>query len=246
MLEAKGLKKSYLRGKVQAVRGVDIVLKKGEILGVLGESGSGKSTLLRMLLCLEKPDQGEVFFEGQKISGLPERKIKFFRRKVQAIFQDPYFSLDPRMKVRESLKEPFKILGMSDKFWMDSRISDLLAQVNLREHLLDRYPHELSGGECQRVSIARALASEPEFLLCDEPVSSLDVLVRAEILNLFLRLQSEKKIAILFVSHDLRVIRHLSDRVVVMRDGEVCEEGDRQKVYSSPQHPYTRSLLETL
>lgn len=222
LLEAVSLSKSY--GRLRAVDGVSLTLARGETLGLVGESGSGKSTLAKMLLGLVRPDTGRVAIHAS----------------VGAVFQEPYASLDPRWTVRRCLSEPFAVHRRPVE---TARLEALLAAVELPASFLGRRPHELSGGECQRVSIARALALEPELLLCDEAVSALDAYVRAQILNLLLRLQTERGLALFFISHDLRVIRHLSDRIAVMKDGRLVETSDRETLFSSPQNAYTRSLL---
>lgn len=218
ILEAKGVGKFFKRGHVKAVDQVSLSVGPGETLGVLGESGSGKSTLAKLLLGLIVPDTGEIYFEGRSFRDFGPREWKHFRRKVQVVFQHPMLSLNPRMKVEEILKEPFLVHDKANA----GRLVDLLGSVELGREFLGRYPHQMSGGECQRVAIARALCLEPELIICDEPVSSLDVLVQAQILNLFLRLQKEKRVSTIFISHDVRVVRHMSDRVIVMKEGRVC------------------------
>ncbi len=244
MLEAKGLVKTY-KGRVRALAGVSFALGKGETLGVVGESGSGKSTLAKIALRLIEPDAGEVFFRGERVTGKSERALRDFRRNVQIVFQDPYLSLDPRQDVRAILEEPLRLAGMKHRETLARRTVELLETVELEPRFLARRPRELSGGECQRIAIARALAVGPSILVCDEAVSALDVLVRAQILNLLLRLQKERGMSYLFISHDLRVVRHMSDRVLVMKDGEVVETGNRDAIFSSPGHPYTRLLLDS-
>jgi len=185
----------------------------------MGESGSGKSTLAKLVLRLLPLDSGEIVFEGQRIESLKEKGLKPFRKKVQVVFQDPYLSLDPRMTVREILAEPFLINGQRDRNLLNKKVSDLLASVELPEMFASRRPHELSGGECQRVAIARAISTDPELIICDEAVSALDLLVQAQILNLLLKLQNETGMSYVFISHDLRVVRHMSDEILVMKDG---------------------------
>ena len=208
--------------------GVSFCLERGRTLGVVGESGSGKSTLMKIVLKLLRPDEGEVLYEGKKVG---------------AIFQDAALSLNPKMTVGDSLKEPLIINGQTAKFFLDQRIAELLSAVELPSNFAFRYPAELSGGECQRVSIARAVSLRPELIVCDEPVSSLDLIAQAQVLNLLLKLQKEYQVSYLFVSHDLRVVRHMSDDVLVMKDGQTCEYGPAQRIFSEPKHPYTRQLL---
>lgn len=231
LLRANDLHKSYDRGRVKALAGVSFSLQKGKTLGIVGESGSGKSTLANIILKLIQPDKGELHFEEKNI-------------KVQAIFQDPYFSLDPRFKVIDSLKEPFLIRGQKNMGPLDEKARELLATVELSDKLLYRYPHQLSGGECQRVAIARAISTDPNLIVCDEPVSSLDLVAQTDMLDLFLKLQNERGVSYVFISHDLKVIRHMSDDVLVLKDGELCESGAAEEVFAHPNHPFTRTLLD--
>lgn len=218
LLEVKNLTKSFKKGGVKAVSSASFSLEAGKTLGIIGASGCGKSTLLKIILRLLPSDSGEIYFEDKRIDGLPEKKLKDFRQKTQIIFQDPYLSLDPRMKVADILKEPF-FISKEKKEGLDERIKALLDSVGLPVRFLTRYPHELSGGECQRVAIARAVSRGPRLLLCDEAVSSLDVVNKIQILNLLLTFQKEKGTSLLFVSHDERAVRHMSDEVRVMSDG---------------------------
>ena len=243
LLEAKGLRKRFKKGNVIAVDGVSFSVNSGETLGVVGESGSGKSTLAKLILRLIPADEGQIFFEGVDISRSNEKSLKIFRKKVQIIFQEPYFSLDPRMKIEDILKEPFILDGQKDKNVLDDKVGNLLKAVELDSRFRSRLPQGLSGGECQRVAIARAISLEPRLIVCDEAVSSLDALVQAQILNLLLKLQMEKGIGYLFISHDLKVVRHMSDRIMVMKDGQVCEMGLREEVFNKPQSQYTKELL---
>ena len=242
MLAAKNLQKSFKK-KPNAVRDVSFSLERGEALGLVGESGCGKSTLAKLVTRLLDADGGELYFEGEEISGKSKKALSAFRRKVQIIFQDPFSSFDPRMSVGASLAEPLLVDGEKNKAKVRKRVELLLRSVDLPLELMRRLPHGLSGGECQRLAIARALGRDPQLLVCDEPVSSLDLLARAKVLNLFLKLQKERGISLLFVSHDLRVVRHLCDRVMVMKGGQICETGDREQVFKAPQHPYTKELL---
>ena len=218
LLEVSHLKKSYKNGRVRAVDGVSLRLEKNETLGLVGASGSGKSTLAKLILGVLPTDEGEISFSarGGPASG-------GHGASMGAIFQDPLLSLDPKMTVKDILEEPFRIQGRRDKHFLEQKVKEMLLAVELPEKFIFRHPHELSGGECQRVAIARAIGTEPELIICDEPVSSLDTLTRAQILNLLLKLQKQKGVSYLFISHDLRVVRHMSDRVLVMQDGKVLE-----------------------
>lgn len=243
ILEGRALSKTFKRS-VRALDGVSFRLERGRTLGVVGESGSGKSTLAKIVLKLVDPDAGDVAFDGKLLAKLSRVDERSFRERVQAVFQDPYLSFDPRWKVGRSLAEAFEIRGVRDRVKIDFECRRLFETVDLPAKLLDRYPRELSGGECQRVAIARALSTAPDVLVCDEPVSSLDAVTQIQVLDLFLKLQRERGVACIFISHDLRVIRHLSDDVLVLKDGKVCESGPAQTVFFKPQHPYTRTLLE--
>ncbi|MFS8478537.1 MAG: ABC transporter ATP-binding protein [Micromonosporaceae bacterium] len=225
---------------VEALRGVDLDIRYGERLGIVGESGSGKSTLIRLLAGLDRPTAGSIRFAGREITRASERSLKFLRRDLQMVFQDPMGSLDPRMKVRDIISEPLVALGHPDA---RGRVAELLDAVGLPAAAADRYPHQFSGGQRQRISIARALAPRPKVLVADEPVSALDVSVRAQILNLLMDLVEDFSLTLVFVSHDLSVVRHLCDTVVVMHDGEIVERGPTADVYDHPTHPYTRTLL---
>ena len=244
LLEARNLKKSYKEKHVKAVDDVSFSIAQGCTLGVVGESGSGKSTLAKLALGLITPEAGEVYFEGQRLSRMKRKDLKNFRKRVQVVFQEPTLSLDPRMKVADILKEPFLINGEEGAENFERKIAALLSVVELSPDFASRYPRELSGGECQRVAIARALATEPELIVCDEPVSSLDAVAQIQILNLLLRLQAERNVAYLFISHDLKVVRHMSDEVLVLKEGRVCESGPRDEVYRYPKHPYTKALIQ--
>ncbi len=220
LLEVKNLAKSFKKGGVKALEEASFSLVSGRTLGIIGASGSGKSTLLKIILRLVPADSGEIYFEEKRIDNLSEKKLRDFRKKTQIIFQDPYLSLDPRMKVAQLLREPFMISGEDKKTQsVDEKIRALLDAVGLAERFLARFPHELSGGECQRVAIARSISLGPRLLLCDEAVSSLDAVTKIQILNLLLTLQKERAISLLFVSHDERAVRHMSDEVRVMKDG---------------------------
>jgi ABC-type glutathione transport system ATPase component len=225
---------------VQALRGVDLDIGYGERFGIVGESGSGKSTLIRLLAGLDRPTSGSIRFAGKEIARAPERSLKFLRRDLQMVFQDPMGSLDPRMKVGDIIREPLIALGHPDA---RGRVAELLDAVGLPAAAADRYPHQFSGGQRQRISIARALSPRPKVLVADEPVSALDVSVRAQILNLLMDLVDEFSLTLVFVSHDLSVVRHVCDTVAVMRDGEIVERGATGSVYDNPRHPYTQALL---
>ncbi len=244
LLEARNLKKSYKEKHVKAVDDVSFSVARGRTLGVVGESGSGKSTLAKLALGLIAPDAGEVYFEGQRLSRMKWKDLKNFRKRVQVVFQEPTLSLDPRMKVADILKEPFLIAGERGAENLERKIAGLLSMVELSPGFASRYPRELSGGESQRVAIARALATEPELIVCDEPVSSLDAVAQIQILNLLLRLQADRKVAYLFISHDLKVVRHMSDDVLVLKEGRVCESGPRDEVYLKPKNSYTKALVQ--
>ena len=247
LLEGRDLTREFPAGKgevVHAVSDVSLCLREGETLGLVGESGCGKSTLGRMLLRLTDPTAGKIFFRGEDITELKERELRPFRRRMQMVFQDPYASLDPRMTVRDLIAEPirtWKLCRTADE--TTERVLGLMAAVELQEEFLWRYPHQFSGGQRQRIGIARALATDPDLVICDEPVSALDVSVQNQILNLLRRLQGERNLTYLFISHDLSVVRHISDRVAVMFLGRICEIGPAERVFSRPLHPYTRFLI---
>jgi len=237
------------RGKagVRAVDGVSFTLAHGETLAVVGESGCGKSTLGRLLLRLAEPTQGQVFFEGRDLGALTARDMRDVRRHAQMVFQDPYGSLSPRRTVAQIVSEPLEIFApATSRDAMRARVAELLIQVGLPAAAMDRHPRSFSGGQRQRIGIARAIAAGPRFIVADEPVSALDVSVQAQIVNLLQDLQAEKGFSMLFIAHDLAVVRHIADRVMVMYLGRVVEIGDKRQVYAAPHHPYTQALLSAV
>ncbi len=234
--------KNYIR----AVDGVSFQIEAGEIVGLVGESGCGKSTLGKLLLRLENFDRGEIYYHKTRLSSLAERELRPYRRQLQMIFQDPYSSLNPRMKVRKIIEEPLIIHRLGAAGWRRQRVDELLDIVGLDSDMGDRYAHEFSGGQRQRVGIARALALNPEFVVADEPVSALDVSIQAQIINLLLDLREQFNLTMLFISHDLSVVKLLSDRILVMYLGKILEEAPSDSLYREPLHPYTRLLLRSI
>lgn len=225
---------------VHALRGVSFTVPQGGRFGIVGESGCGKSTLLRILAGLDHPTSGSVAIDGRDITGLKERRLRFVRERLQLVFQDPMSSLDPRMRVGDIVAEPLVAQGHPNR---KERVAELLESVGLPAEAAQRYPHQFSGGQRQRISIARALAPRPKIIVADEPVSALDVSVRAQVLNLIADLVEELSLTLVFVSHDLSVVRHVCDRVAVMHDGQIVETGSTEQVYEEPRHPYTRRLI---
>jgi len=248
LFEVKDLKIQFRAGKalVRAVDGVSLALHRGETLSLVGESGCGKTTCARALLGVYPPAEGEVLWNGRPVSSLRRGERADFRRKNQMIFQDPYESLDPRMTVGEIIEEGARRHFDRPAAEHHARTRELLATVGLSGEFASRFPHELSGGQRQRVGIARALALEPECLICDEPIAALDVSIQAQIVNLLIRLQKERGLTYLLISHDLAVVRHVSDRIAVMYLGRVVELADAEALYASPRHPYTRALLSAI
>lgn len=254
LLQAKRLVQQYETGggffrtaaKVRAVDGIDLQIRAGEILGIVGESGSGKSTLGRMLLGLESPHEGEVLWKGAALPKLRSPEWRALRREMQLIFQDPLAALDRRMTIKDQIAEPLQIHGLASGTALEARVAELMRKVGLRPDQGARYPHELSGGQRQRVVIARALAMSPKFLVCDEPVSALDVSIQAQVVNLLRDLQASEGLTMVFISHDLKVVRNLCDRVAVMYLGRVVEEGPADEVFADPRHPYTQALVSSV
>ena len=255
LLEAKGLYKTYTQTSgffvrrqrtIKALNNVSVSIKKGETLAIVGESGSGKSTLARCLLQLLSLDEGELFFKGKNFTSLDEKDKKHLKRHIQMVFQDPYASLNPRMKISEILEEGLLIHDLGDKFSRDKKMRDMIKKVGLDVSDLNKYPHQFSGGQRQRIGIARALIVEPELVICDEPVSALDVSIQAQILLLLKDLQKELGLSYLFISHDLRVVRHMADRIAVMHQGKIVEQGLTKSIYEKPKANYTRELLNAI
>jgi len=229
--------------RVRAVDGVSFTVNRGETLGLVGESGSGKSTLCRAVVQLTKPTSGSVRFEGREIAGLSRRAMRPLRREMQMVFQDPYASLNPRKRIGQIVGEPLRLQGVASGGELRRQVGELLDRVGLSPEHRDRYPHEFSGGQRQRVGIARALAPRPKLILADEPVSALDVSIRAQIVNLLADLQDELGLTYVFVAHDIGVVRHVSDRIAVMHEGRIVEEGSADRVCEQPRDPYTKALL---
>ncbi len=250
LLEAKHLCKDFTTGKGQtlhAVSDVNLTIYKGETLALVGESGCGKSTLGRTLIKLLEPTKGQVFFEGEEISSMNSKTFAPVRRKMQMVFQDPYASLNPRMKVRDIIAEPlvtYKVCQTKEE--TTQKVLELMEKVGVPADFLKRYPHQFSGGQRQRIGIARAIALDPKLLVCDEPVSALDVSVQSQVLNLFKKLQKELNLTYLFIGHDLSVINFIADRVCVMFLGRICEVAPKDEIYAHPLHPYTRFLLDAI
>jgi peptide/nickel transport system ATP-binding protein/oligopeptide transport system ATP-binding protein len=255
LLEAKGLYKTYTQTSgffvkkqriIKALNNVSLSIKKGETLAIVGESGSGKSTLARCLLQLLSLDQGELFFKGKNLNSLDVKDKKYLKRHIQMVFQDPYASLNPRMKIAEILEEGLLIHDLGNKFSRDKKMRDMIKKVGLDVSDLNKYPHQFSGGQRQRIGIARALIVEPELVICDEPVSALDVSIQAQILLLLKDLQKELGLSYLFISHDLRVVRHMADSIAVMHQGKIVEQGSIKGIYEKPKANYTRELLNAI
>ncbi len=255
LIDIQGLKKNFITAKtftgkpvktVHAVDNVNLRIYKGETLGVVGESGCGKSTLGRSILRLVEPTEGKIIYNGEDITGYGKEQMRQMRQKLQLIFQDPYASLNPRMTVLELIKAPLDAFHIGSGEEKIERVREIMELVGMPEKMMNRYPHEFSGGQRQRIVIARALALNPEFVVCDEPVSALDVSVRAQVLNLIQELKKKKQLTYLFISHDLSVVKYVSDRIAVMYLGRVVEIADKNELYNNPAHPYTKALLSAI
>lgn len=254
LLEIRGVKKYYPVKKVhggenvavKAVDDIDLIVNRGEIVGLVGESGCGKSTLGKSILKLHDITGGQILFHGEDITHYNENKMRPLRKKIQIIFQDPYASLNPKKKVEQLVSAPLEVDGRYSKEEKRQKVVDILREVGLSEKYLEKFPHEMSGGQRQRVVIARALINDPELVICDEPVSALDVSVRAQVLNLLKDLQKKRGLTYIFISHDLSVVEYLCDRVAVMYLGRIVELSDKKELYSNPLHPYTQALLSAI
>ena len=255
LLEVQKVKKEFVTSKsltgkplkiVHAVDSVDLTIYEGETIGVVGESGCGKSTLGRCILQLIRPTAGNVLYRGEDITKLNKEQMRQMRRKMQLIFQDPYASLNPRMTVLELIMAPLEAFGIGTMEERVQRVKEIMELVGMPENMMNRYPHEFSGGQRQRIVIARALVLNPEFVVCDEPVSALDVSVRAQVLNLIQELKKKKHLTYMFISHDLSVVKYISDRIAVMDLGRIVEIAEKNELYNNPQHPYTKALLSAI
>ena len=237
--------------ELHAVKDVSFTLDKNEILGVVGESGCGKSTVARSILQLQKPSSGAIEFNGQDLSGLNKTQQLQMRKDIQLIFQDPLDALNPRMTVAQIIAEPLynlaAVLGEKlNKHQIQEKLNQVMDSIGLQQAHLNRYPHEFSGGQCQRIGIARAMIVNPQLLICDEPVSALDVSIQAQIINLLLDLKEQTQMSMIFISHDLNIVRQVSDRILVLYNGEIVESGNAEEVYQNPQHEYTKKLLDSI
>ena len=249
LIEIKNLCKYFPAGKkctLKAVDNVSLTIAKGETLGLVGESGCGKTTCGRTILKLYPPTSGQIFFDGEDVSHIKGKGLLNFKKRAQMIFQDPYSSLDPRMTIAEIISEGMTVHNHLSNQEKQEKVNELLGKVGLTEDYANRFAHELSGGQRQRIGIARALAVEPEFIVCDEPISALDVSIQAQIINLLIKLQKENHLTYLFISHDLSVVRHISDRVGIMYLGSMVELGSSQAIFGQPLHPYTKALISAI
>ncbi|HKK83533.1 MAG TPA: ABC transporter ATP-binding protein [Atribacterota bacterium] len=254
LIEVKNLKKWFYVGKVvagkrealRAVDGVSFFINNKEVLGLVGESGCGKTTCGKMLLRIIDPTSGSIFFDNEEITYLAKQKMKRFRRRMMIIYQDPFGSLDPRMRIGKAISEPLEVHNIGTPHEREERVAELMEKVGLSPDQINRYPHEFSGGQRQRIGIARALATNPEFIVADESVSALDVSIQAQIINLLQQLQAEFGLTLLFVAHDLSVVKHICDRVAVMYLGKIMEMADKKSLFSNPKHPYTQALLSAI
>ena len=250
LIETQGLQKYFKtsKGFLHAVDGIDLKIEEGQTLGVVGESGCGKSTLGRAVLRLQEPTAGKIFYEGRDLMAMNKAEMHHMRTEMQMIFQDPYSSLNPRMSIWELIAEPMLINNMykSDKAGLNKRIEELMDTVGLAKRLTHSYPHELDGGRRQRIGVARALSLNPKFIVCDEPVSALDVSIQAQIINLLKSLQEKRNLTYLFISHDLSVVEHISDTVGVMYLGNLVEYGETDDIFAHPLHPYTKALFSAI
>ena len=249
LIEVKNLCKYFPAGKKRTLKAVDnvsLTIAKGETLGLVGESGCGKTTCGRTILKLYPQTSGQIFFDGQEVSNIKGKALLNFKKRAQMIFQDPYSSLDPRMTIAEIISEGMTVHNHLSNQQKQEKVNELLGKVGLTEDYANRFAHELSGGQRQRIGIARALAVEPEFIVCDEPISALDVSIQAQIINLLIKLQKENHLTYLFISHDLSVVRHISDRVGIMYLGSMVELGSSQAIFGQPLHPYTKALISAI
>src|SRR6266699_2829628 len=242
----RGIVLQRVVGYVRAVDGVSFSIERGQTLGLVGESGSGKTSIGRTIVRRYKPTSGQILFQDQDLAKLEGEALRQIRRRVQMVFQDPFASLNPRFTIGSLIAEPMHIYHVGSSSEIRERTAELLRVVGLRAEYIDRYPHEFSGGQRQRIAVARALSINPEFVIADEPVSALDVSVRAQVLNLLQRLQQQFNLTYLFVSHDLSVVRHVADRIAVMYLGKIVELSDRDELYAAPKHPYTKALLSAI
>ena len=248
LIEVKNLQKYFKSagGQVHAVDGVSFTIEKGETLGLVGESGCGKSTLGRTLIHLNEPTGGEMFYDGRDVTRLNTRQLTEFRKDVQMIFQDPFSSLDPRQTIQDIIEEPMRLATRMSKSELKEKTIELMDTVGIEKRLRQSYPHELDGGRRQRVGIARALALDPKFIVCDEPVSALDVSIQAQILNLLMDLQDTRGLTYLFITHDMSVVKHISNHICVMYLGQMVEKSEKEELFDKPLHPYTKALLSAI